>query len=198
MSAPKYFIAVVPEGLKDNSDLKVLLGKMKRTLKDKEKAVRWMPPDMWHITLQFLGAMSEQELTLVYAALNSWKPQIDKLELKVQGVGAFPDPQDARVLWLGVQNSQELQRLQVGLRAHLRTHNVDTVEDRPFLPHLTLARLRNLQSVADLVGLGGRKSFGEYKVAEVILFQSVLQQSMSKYIPLSRKRISDSGLVPPK
>jgi 2'-5' RNA ligase len=192
MGNPKYFIALVPEGLKNNPDLKVLLGKMKRTLKDRERVVRWIPPEMWHITLQFLGELNDQELTRVYSALNSWSPKAAGFELKIQGVGAFPDPQDARVLWLGVQNSQELQGMQSRLRDHLRAHQVDTVEERPFLPHLTLARLRNLQSVADLVKLGGRKSFGEYKIAEVILFQSVLQNSMSKYIPVSRKRISDS------
>lgn len=198
MGNPKYFIAIVPEDLKNNPDLKVLLGKMKRTLQDKERTVRWIPPEMWHITLQFLGELNDEELTRVYSALNSWAPRVNGLELKVQGVGAFPDPHDARVLWLGVQNSQVLQGLQQGLQNHLRTFQVDTVEDRPFLPHLTLARLRNLQSVQDLVNLGGRKSFGEYGIAEVVLFQSVIQQQMSKYIPVSRKRISDSARAQPK
>ncbi len=189
MRKPKYFVAVVPEALKDHSDLKVLVGKMKRTLKDREKEVRWSPPDMWHITLQFLGELNNEELTRVYAAINSWQPQIKELELKIQGVGAFPDPLDARVLWLGVQNSQELKKLQQGLKAHLNSHQIDTVEDRPFLPHLTLARLRNLQSVSDLVKLGGRKSFGEYKISDVILFESVVQGAMVKYVPVSRKKI---------
>ena len=186
---PKYFVAVVPEALKDHSDLKVLVGKMKRTLKDREKEVRWSPPEMWHITLQFLGELNNEELTRVYSAINSWQPQIKELELKIQGVGAFPDPLDARVLWLGVQNSQELKKLQQGLKVHLNKHQIDTVEDRPFLPHLTLARLRNLQSVSDLVKLGGLKSFGEYKISDVILFESVIQGAMVKYVPVSRKKI---------
>lgn len=198
MSNPKYFIAIVPEGLKNNTDLKVLLGKMKRTLQAKDRVVRWLPPEMWHITLQFLGELNDSELTKVYGALNSWQPQTQQLDLRIQGVGAFPDPHEARVMWLGVQNSQELQRLQKGLKEHLENNGVNTMEDRPFLPHLTLARLRNLQSVADLVKLGGRKSFGEYKIGEAILFQSVLQNAMSKYIPVSRKKISGSEPVPPK
>lgn len=190
---PKYFVAIVPEALKDHTDLKVLLGKMKRTLKDREKEVRWSAPEMWHITLQFLGELNSEELTRAYSAINSWQPQIKQLDLKIQGVGAFPDPQDARVIWLGVQNSQELKKLQIGLKAHLNAHNIETVEDRPFLPHLTLARLRNLQSVSDLVKLGGRKSFGEYKISDVILFESVVQGAMVKYVPISRKRIAPTA-----
>ncbi len=185
----KYFVAVVPEALKDNADLKVLVGKMKRTLKDREKEVRWSAPEMWHITVQFLGELTNEELARVYAAINSWMPQVKELELKIQGVGAFPDPQDARVMWLGVQNSQELKKLQQGLKTHLNVHKIETVEDRPFVPHLTLARLRNLQSVSDLVQLGGRKSFGEYKISDVILFESVIQGAMVKYVPILRKKI---------
>lgn len=198
MSNPKYFIAIVPEGLKNNTDLKVLLGKMKRTLKDKERIVRWLPPEMWHITLQFLGELSDSQLAQVTKALSIWEPRTERLALKIQGLGAFPDPHEARVLWLGVQNSQELQGLQKGLKDHLQQQRIDTMEDRPFLPHMTLARLRNLQSVADLVKLGGRKSFGEYKIGEAILFQSVLQNAMSKYIPVTRKKISDSEPARPK
>jgi len=189
MGHSNYFVALVPEALKDNNDLKILLGKMKRTLKDKDKTVRWTPPDMWHITVQFLGSLSNEELTKVYSALNSWKPGVQNLELKIQGVGAFPDPQDARVIWLGVQNSQELKQIQQGLAEHFSNNNIDVIDDRPFLPHLTVARLRNLQSVTDLVKLGGRKSFGEYRIAEVILFESVLQNAMGKYVPIHRKRI---------
>lgn len=189
MRGSNYFIALVPELLKENKDLKVLIGKMKRTLQDKDKVVRWTPPEMWHITVQFLGPLGNQALTEVYGALNSWEPPVKNLALKIQGVGAFPDPQDARVLWLGVQNSQELKQLQRHLSGHLNGLGIDVIDDRPFLPHLTVARLRNLQSVTDLVNLGGRKSFGEYLISEVILFESVLQNQMPKYIPVHRKKI---------
>lgn len=184
-----HFIALVPEALPDNNELKILLGKMKRTLKDKHKTVRWMPPDLWHITIQFLGPLGDEGLTQVYAALNTWRPEVAALELKIQGVGAFPDPMDARVLWLGVQYSQELKALQRGLAAHLVAQGVRLPEERPFVPHLTIARLRNLQSVTDLVNLGGRKSFGVYPVGEAILFKSVLQNAMAKYVPLHRKNL---------
>lgn len=185
-----HFIAIVPENLKANPDLKTLLGKMKRTLNDRDREARFTPPDLWHITLTFLGRQNEEQANQTAAALKSWRPSIQQpLELKISGVGAFPAPTEGRVLWLGVQNSVELKKLKVDLDNHLIQSGIEIHEDQSFVPHLTVARLRNMQSLMDLVQLGGRKSFGTYRIGELILFQSVVQANMTKYIVSDRRKL---------
>jgi 2'-5' RNA ligase len=49
------FIAAVPEGLNENLELKQLMGKLKRTINQREQVVRWVAADLWHVTLVFLG-----------------------------------------------------------------------------------------------------------------------------------------------
>lgn len=182
-----FFVAVVPSGLEQNSDLKVLLGKMKRTLRERGHDARWAAADLWHVTLLFLGDLSKEELDKAQAALSTWDPPVEVPELQLSGVGAFPEPTSARVLWLGVQRSQALMAFRESLFGHFKESVPVAEGEREFVPHLTLARLRNLQSVGDLIRLGGRKSFGGYRPREVILFQSVLQGNIKKYVPLVRR-----------
>lgn len=185
----RFFIGVVPEGLERNEPLKVLLGKMKRTLREREREARWSSSELWHVTLLFLGSLSERDMALVASSLVSWRPEVEQIDLDLAGVGAFPEPYEARVLWLGVQKSQELLAFRQSLVEHITASGVVAPEAdvRDFVPHLTLARLRNLQSVDDLVRLGGRKTIGRYPVREVILFESVIQGNIKKYVPIARR-----------
>src|SRR5690606_37121122 len=111
--------------------------------------------------------------------LERWTPDVSQLRLRLQGLGAFPRPEEARVLWMGVQENQEFLSLQAELGESLAAAGFPQ-DAREYHPHLTLARFRNTISAADLVGLGGRKHFGDYPVKELILFESVLQGNILK------------------
>lgn len=188
------FIAAVPVGLDENSGLKQLLGKLKRTIAQREQVVRWVAADLWHVTLAFLGEFApggeaaERASVRLREFLEDWRPAVGTVTLRLQGLGAFPSADEARVLWIGVQQNQELIDLQSDLRGRLITAGFE-LSEREFNPHLTLARFRNMSNVNDLVKLGGRKHFGDYKIGELILFDSVLQGNILKYSPVFRKKL---------
>ncbi|MGZ3724080.1 MAG: RNA 2',3'-cyclic phosphodiesterase [Bdellovibrionales bacterium] len=184
----RYFIAVVPDSLGENPALKHLVGKMKRTLSDREREVRWVAPALWHVTLQFLGELPIGRKDELMQLMHDWNPKISELNLRLQGLGGFPASDQARILWLGVQENQQLLDLQTELGQLLKAKGFE-IEAREYNPHLTLARLRNPQSVTDLVGLGGRKHFGDYKISELIVFESVLQGNIVKYMPQLRRSL---------
>jgi 2'-5' RNA ligase len=163
-----------------NHDLTTLLSKLKRTTREREVDLRWVAPSLWHITLAFLG---EAAGSLDF--LEEWRPGAGETKLRLAGLGAFPSNDHARVLWLGVSASKEFLDLQASLAERLTAAGF-VLEDRPYRPHLTLARFRNPMSAADLVELGGRKHFGDYPVAELVLFESVLQGNVVKYTPVRR------------
>ena len=183
-----FFIAVVPEGLQDNSELIRLFSKFKRTMDDKNKEVRWVQPSLWHLTLQYLGPLENLKRQELIETFEAWVPPESSRDivLRVHGVGAFPQTDQARVLWLGIQKNQALLDAQVAVRESFKdfTENAD---DREYNPHITLARFRNMRDTSDLVQLGGRKHFGDYKVAEFVLMESVLQGHMMKYVPAAHK-----------
>jgi 2'-5' RNA ligase len=157
---------------------------------DKDKQVRWVPPELWHVTVQYLGELSALQKTAVVEFLKNWRTPAEwqAMELRLHGVGGFPEPDHARVLWLGVNKNQSLLSAQSVLASSLRELALPC-DEREYNPHLTVARFRNPLNATDLVQLGGRKHFGDYKVEELILLESVLQGHMVKYVPLYRKKI---------
>jgi 2'-5' RNA ligase len=184
----RLFIGVVPAALADNREFKILRGKLKRTAADLDLPVKWTPPELWHVTLLFLGEGPTAEEAA--EALQSWTPSTaTDLNLRLQGLGAFASPQEARVLWLGVQASQELLDLQEDLEKHFRQRFVLPDEERDFHPHLSLARFRNPTAIHRLIDLGARKHFGDYPVGEVLLVESVIQNQMPKYIIRRRRTL---------
>lgn len=178
----KLFLAVAPLGLTDNPELLNLVGKLKRTVHERGQTVRWVPPELWHVTLAFLGSVNQLKLA---ACLDQWRPKNSGLELSLRGLGAFPEVEAARVLWVGVQATQSFYDLQADLAQHLRDSGIEVV-DRAYQPHLTLGRFRNVIGAQKFIELGGRKKFGEYKLRELILFASVLQGNILKYTPQRR------------
>jgi RNA 2',3'-cyclic 3'-phosphodiesterase len=190
-----YFIAVIPHGLQNNNELRRLFSKFKRTLDDKGKEVRWVATDLWHVTVQYLGDISETQKKQVIELLETWEPppEWNNITLRLSGVGAFPSPFSARVLWLGIQKSQSLIDAQTTLQDALSLIGLGS-DEKNFTPHLTLARFRNLFNATSLTQLGGRKHFGDYPVTELILFESVVENHMKKYIPIYRKKLSTEEL----
>ncbi len=181
----RHFLALVPTGLADQPEVERLLTKLKRTLRERETDVKWVRPDLWHTTVRFFGTTDVQS---VCSKLEGWRcPK--GLTLRISGLGAFPEVLAARVLWLGVQASQELVKLHHDLGARLGLGP----DPEGFVPHVTVARLRHTGAVGDLVGLAGRKHFGDYPVDRVVLFESEGMGHQVRYTRLAE--ISESGLV---
>lgn len=180
-----YFLAVIPKGLAENPEVTRLYSKFKRTLANQEKEVKWVFPSMWHITLHFFGPLDKLQLVKVVEELNNWIPpeSLKNLKIRVQGVGAFSDPQHARVIWLGVQNSIPLNEAKEELS--LKFKLLGFVDSHPeFVPHITLGRFRNPIHANELISMGKHKFFGDYEISDLVLMESVIQNHMVKYVPV--------------
>lgn len=173
----------MPTGLPANPEIARLVGKLKRTLRERGQEARWTPADLWHVTVHFIGRtdVAPEEIARRLGDLS----EFEYLQLRFHGMGAFPAPDRARVLWLGVQETQELTRFQNQVGSRLRDLKSES-EEREFIPHLTLARFRNAISVKSLIEVGGRRHFGDYPAGELLLFESVLQGNILRYLVRSR------------
>lgn len=105
-----------------------------------------VPPQNWHITLRFLGEVGDAIIDrLVYALDVIDKP--GPFPLKLSGLGAFPDARRATVLWAGIgAGERELVAL-AAVAEEAAVHAGLAPEDRPFRPHLSLARVQPPQDV---------------------------------------------------
>lgn len=137
--------------------------------------VKWVGPDLIHLTLKFLGEVPDQAVGEVCRLAEETARSHSAFEMKVQGLGTFGRP--ARVLWAGIEDCPVLRALQEDLEGRLETAGWPR-EDRAFSAHLTLCRMKDPKAGARLAeALQGQTSLtlGSVWVDRVIVYESQLQ-----------------------
>jgi 2'-5' RNA ligase len=145
------FIAIeLPEEAKEG------LFRLKKELERGEhKFVKWVDPWGIHLTLKFLGNIPSKQVTKITEAIKEAAQGISPFHLEISGLGAFPSLRQARVFWVGIDGEvDKLSRLQQNIDSALAALGF-AKEERSFMPHLTLARIRQGASPPE------RRSFGE-------------------------------------
>jgi 2'-5' RNA ligase len=139
------------------------------------------PPDNWHITVAFLGLLDPVAADRLIAGIDQWIwPGPPRVTLS--GFGAFPRADRATVLWVGVQ-SETLTEVAATVDELADAAGIEP-EERPFIPHLTLSRIRPPVDVSSLVEEDwGRLTF---TARELVLFESVRGETGVRYLPRQR------------
>lgn len=177
------FIAVKVEA--EESLLK-LISSLKSRLSN--ESIKWTNPDNIHITLSFLGDTEENLIDRIKIMLKEKSEGSGKFELIIRGSGVFRNLNDPRIIWIGIEPSEILMRLNGIILKGLKELGVNT-EERPFKPHLTIGRIKHLNDKESLEALMEKYQDSEIqrtRVTEVILFESILLQSGPVYKPITR------------
>lgn len=140
-----------------------------------EDSIRWARPDGIHLTLKFLGNISQDQSNRIIGLLRGFEP-FERFSVDVIGYGFFPDRRRPQVFWAGLVAPPALTAV-AGRIDHAIASLGLPRERRPFAPHLTLARFKTprRQPVleAAVIEQAGR-SLGQFEVSEIFLFESQL------------------------
>lgn len=130
-------------GLRVGTGPAARLAQLARHLAHDDAALRPVPEQDLHLTLQFLGSCDEAEVPVLGAALEQVARATAPFEVAYGGLGAFPPGHDQRLLWAGVQDGPPgaLAALARAVGAALGPLG-HPPEARPLLPHVTLARVQ--------------------------------------------------------
>ena len=145
------FIAIeLPEEVKKG------LARLRKELeRDEHRFVKWVDPGGIHLTLKFLGNIPFKQVTEITKAMEKAAQGISPFHLEISSLGAFPNLRQVRVFWIGIGGEvDKLSQLQQNIDSELATLSF-AKEERSFVPHLTLARIREGASPLE------RRSFGE-------------------------------------
>jgi 2'-5' RNA ligase len=163
----RLFVAIdIPVDVKDN--LRALLDRFKPLAK-----LNWSPVDNLHITTKFIGEWPETRLDEMKTALPAVSAP-GPIDIEIRGLGWFPNPRHPRVFWAGVEGSEPLGNLARVTEQATAKLGVP-VEERPYSPHLTLARIRNpvpLHSLREAVSTHESQSFGRFRASAFYLYLS--------------------------
>jgi 2'-5' RNA ligase len=148
---------------------------------------RWTRPEGTHLTLKFLGEISEEQVSHVSAALSSLPPFLP-FTVEVKGFGFFPDARRPSVVWAGIEAPQDLGELARRVEDSMEKLGFAR-ERRAFSPHLTLARFKVPRAQPELRALVEQQanaSLGRFEVSEFFLFESKLSPHGAEYRKVAR------------
>ena len=103
--------------------------------------VTWVKEDASHVTLRFIGEVSDDCAAQVETALSP-DFAVGPFEVRWDCVGTFPGGRSPRVLWIGASGDEKLAELAELVEARLLAI-VGPGESRPFKAHLTVGRIKD-------------------------------------------------------
>jgi len=146
------------------------------------KNARWVRPEGMHITLKFIGYVDAEKLAPIRAALASVGSSAP-VEMSFHGLGFFPSERRPRVLWYGMEASENLAPLAADIERALEPLGIER-ENRKFVPHLTLARFESPRGLEMLVRKAEElKSLEPLTTRETQfhLYESILKHAGAEY-----------------
>ena len=160
---------------------------------------RWVHPESLHITLKFIGEQTPEQVEAISERLRGIEGSA--FEIRSGGYGFFPTAKAPRVFWIGIHAGPQLAELAGSVDVAVAELGIPR-EDRPFSPHLTLARAGGRSGSPKLrkgdgpnstfavvekrLAAMGELDFGKMTAHEFILYQSQLSPKGSKYTKLQR------------
>ena len=141
--------------------------------------LRWSLPESWHITLQFLGNTTQDQLDCILPRLREIRSGLVPVQLEATG---FFDR--AGIFFADVRVTPELRSLHQQVSAATNPCGFQP-EDRPYHPHITLAQTKGKsgsQSMKVLKkGIKTQPSFTPFAAQEFALYESFLGREGSRY-----------------
>lgn len=176
------------------SDIRQRIAAFRNQLRPLAPDVRWVGPETFHITLQFLG--ETKKLDEIRHALQSVNGE--PIALAFRGAGFFPHPKGPRVFWIGIESDSHLQALVSAVAQALTPLGFER-DAGTFTPHLTLARSGSgrprpvpgerpalgLQRVRDELGKSPPPDFGTMTAHQFVLYESHLSSAGPRYEKLA-------------
>jgi len=181
MTKRRLFIAV---NLSEN--VKVKLSRYRDKWYDLEpKSINWVRKDNLHITLVFLGYMTDDEMYGVCQIMKGVAKRHEPFSIKLERIIVGPPKATPRMFWVEGAKSQELAELQRDLEDSIAGRTYYKKEGRMYSPHITLARfkyeaakkIRETGEVNEPINI-------EIPVESIELMQSNLKRTGPEYVVL--------------
>jgi RNA 2',3'-cyclic 3'-phosphodiesterase len=161
-------------------------------------AVRWTPPDQFHLTLKFLGDVQTEHIPTLEKATATLCASLPAFQLSARSIGFFPNAHKPRVIWVGANDSDgqlaELHRRLDGALSWL----VPAEKAGPFTGHITLGRFKpgHHAAIPRLVAPAAdfhARHFGDWQIREVELVRSDLTSVRAEHTTIGRFPLAGQG-----
>jgi 2'-5' RNA ligase len=176
--------------------VKQIILQLQKRLKDSSNAgsrdITWVKPDAMHLTLKFLGEITDNQLVEVCKAIKEVSAGYKGFDLNIETVGSFGG-KSARVLWIGSgSGSETITKIAEDIEQRLEKIEFPR-EARPFTAHLTLCRIKSFKAGLEMANLA--EDYKDFKagaafIDEIKVYQSQLTPQGPIYTVLGSYKLT--------
>jgi 2'-5' RNA ligase len=163
-----------------------MLERQQNNLRAFHSDVRWVAIPSIHLTLKFLGEVDPAVIPALTESLELSSRSVGAFQLRLHGLGCFPNQRNPRVIWCGIDGDTEnLTQLHQKVETACVSFGF-APEGRSFHPHLTLGRVngkRNLQLLLDCIKIGSDLECG-FEADHFNVYKSTLKPQGAEYTVL--------------
>jgi len=177
-----------------SKEVREKLGTLVRELSAADPAPRWITPANLHITLKFIGETFPDRVAAICEALSEVRIS-QSLNLEFRRLGFFPNARRPSVAWVGIESSPDLVLLAAEINQALARLGIPS-ENKSFVPHLTIARLKQPRvspALSAKIQEQSSRGFGFTSASEFHLMESRLKSGGAEYTMLRSFPFSNEG-----
>lgn len=167
------------------------IAKFKKKTRKISSLIRWLPEKNFHLTIIFFGYLSLPEIDILREEAKKIFANQEVFNLFFERICFAPEKKFAKMIWWRGKRSLELEKIRKELTGKLLNRGLSfSTNNRPLVPHITLARLKKILPGAPDIS----EEFNqEFSVKKIDLFESKLSPQGARYyllesFPLKNKR----------
>lgn len=164
-------------------EIKKEIGELIDILKKHNIDIKWVTTENLHITLKFLGNTPENLLSEIKESLSNVVSFYKPFYIKINTTGVFPNKKYPRVIWVGINDSEILNKLKMDIEKSMALLGFPK-EDKEFNPHITIGRVRSQKGILNLINELDNfkeKNFGGTNIKSIKLMKSELKPKGAEY-----------------
>ncbi|MDP3791026.1 MAG: RNA 2',3'-cyclic phosphodiesterase [Candidatus Omnitrophota bacterium] len=171
-----------------SEEIRSSLSQIQSHLKYSGADVKWVEKDNIHLTLKFLGEITEEKCEKIKSILDEIGRSLRPFEINIKNIGAFPKIDHPRVIWVGLDKGAK-ESVEVAGKIDEELYKIGfEKESRPFTAHLTIGRVRSSKNKdalkQKLTAYSLQLTAETQLISSVIFFQSKLSPKGSIYTKL--------------
>lgn len=170
-----------------NEEMRSELSSLQSVLKKSEADVKWVGPELIHLTLKFLGNIDDGKVKETQNILSDIVKNFKPFFLSLRDIGAFPKLSYPKVIWVGVDEGKtKVSKLAKELEDRLEKIGISK-EEKEFHPHITLGRVKspkNRENLKNIIETTKFEPKSRIDVNRLTLFKSQLTPQGPIHTPL--------------
>ena len=172
-------------GIPIGGKIKSILPSLKTSIHSSRDIIRWIPPENIHLTLSFLGNISDQDIPNIIQSIENCITS-KYFKIIIESTGVFPSANFPKILWIGIgKGADELILLQKEIERSVRKFKEISRKEK-IKPHITIARIRRSRLKIDVLAfLNIVYSPIELDINSICLYESILLPEGARYTVLT-------------